>query len=287
MKLSTNQDTMIRFDPNLRWLFTEYPMLERYEAAAKAGFKGVEVAFPYEYPAREIAARLEGNGLTLVQILSPFDWDRGERGYAALPGFESKFRDSIRTAIHYASQVGGPMIHVMPGNLAAGMDRSRCMALFKDNIAWAADQAAAAGLSLILEPCCRARFPDFLYHRIDEGVEVVRSIGRDNVKLCFDTFHVQTEEGGMADRLRMAWPYIGHIQVGDVPGRHEPGTGEIRFPYLFGLIEEMGWNGWIGCEYAPSAHTLETLGWAAPYGIAGGGHPAMRTEGDQRHAQRG
>jgi hydroxypyruvate isomerase len=258
---------MLRFDPNLRWLFTEYPMLERYEAAARAGFQGVEVAFPYEYPAREIAARLDANGLQLVQILSPFDWDAGERGYAALPGAEQKFRQSIHTAIEYASQVGGPMIHVMPGNIAAGMDRARCMDLFKDNIGWAADQACTAGLTLILEPCCRARFPDFLYHRLDEGVQVLETIRRENVKLCFDTFHIQMEQGAIADRSKAVWPHIGHIQVGSVPGRNEPGTGEIRFPYLFELVEQLDWKGWIGCEYAPSGHTLDTLAWAAGHGI--------------------
>jgi len=258
---------MLRFDPNLRWLFTELPMLERYEAAARAGFKGVEVAFPYEYPAREIAARLEANGLQLVQVLAPFDWDRGERGYAALPGQEERFRESIRTAVDYAVQVGGPMIHVMPGNIGKDLDRARCMALFKENIAWAADHARSAGLVLILEPCCRARFPDFLYHRIEEGAEVVKALGRDNVRLCFDTFHIQTEQGAIAERLEAVWPHIGHIQVGGVPGRHEPGTGEIRFQFLFELIERLGWQGWIGCEYTPSGHTLDTLRWAEAHGI--------------------
>ncbi|VTU37259.1 Putative hydroxypyruvate isomerase YgbM [Variovorax sp. PBS-H4] len=258
---------MLRFDPNLRWLFTEVPMLERYEAAAAAGFRGVEVAFPYEYPAKEIAARLASNGLELVQILSPFDWDAGERGLAALPGREQDFKASIRTAIDYAVQVGGPLIHVMPGKIEPQFERARCMDLFLENIGWAADAARAAGLTLILEPCCRARFPDFLYHRIDEGVAVAKALGRDNVKLCFDTFHIQMEEGAIADRLRAVWPHIGHIQVGNVPGRHEPGTGEIHFPYLFGLIEALGWQGWIGCEYTPSGPTLDTLGWGAPYGL--------------------
>jgi 2-dehydrotetronate isomerase len=258
---------MLKFDPNLRWLFTEVPMLERYAAAAAAGFKGVEVAFPYEYPAAETAARLEGNGLQLVQILSPFDWDGGERGLAALPGREEAFRDSIRTAVDYSVQVGKPMIHVMPGNMTPDLDRRECMDRFLTNIAWAADHARPAGVTLILEPCCRARFPQFLYHRIDEGVQVVKTLNRDNVKLCFDTFHIQMEEGSIADRMRAAWPHIGHIQVGNVPGRHEPGTGEIHFPYLLGLIEELGWDRWVGCEYTPSGHTLDTLGWGEPYGI--------------------
>ncbi len=258
---------MLRFDPNLRWLFTEVPMSDRYAAAAAAGFRGVEVAFPYDVPARELAARLSDNGLTLVQILSPFDWDGGERGLAALPGREAAFRSSIESALGYAVQVGRPNIHVMPGNIGPELDRDRCREVFVENLIWAADQAKAAGVTLILEPCCRARFPQFLYHRLEEGIRVIEDVGRSNVKLCFDTFHVQTEEGSIADRLQAAWPHIGHIQVGNVPGRHEPGTGEIHFPYLFALIEKLGWDGWIGCEYTPSGPTLDTLGWGAPYGI--------------------
>ena len=258
---------MLRFDPNLRWLFTELPMDERYAAAAKAGFQGVEVAFPYETPAREMAARLESNGLTLVQILSPFDWDAGERGMAALPGRTDAFQASIRTAIDYAVQVGGPLIHVMPGNMTPALDRTECLARFVDNIGWAAEQAQQAGLTLILEPCCTARFPNFLYHRLDEGVQVIEAVGRPNVKLCFDTFHVQSEEGSITDRLHAVWKHIGHIQVGNVPGRHEPGNGEIHFPWLFAEIEKRRWAGWIGCEYTPSGPTLETLPWGAPYGI--------------------
>jgi hydroxypyruvate isomerase len=148
-----------------------------------------------------------------------------------------------------------------------GLDRVRCMDLFLDNMAWAADHAAQAGVVLILEPCCRARFPDFLYHRIDEGVKVCELLGRANVKLCFDTFHIQMEEGSITERMQAAWQHIGHIQIGNVPGRHEPGTGEIYFPHLFAQIEKLGWSEWIGCEYTPSGPTLDTLGWGAPYGI--------------------
>lgn len=259
---------MLKFDPNLRLLFTELPMLDRYAAAAKAGFKGVEVAFPYEYPAATIAALLRDNDLKLVQILSPFDWDAGERGLGALPGRQAAFRDSILAAVEYSAQVGKPLIHVMPGNIEAGMDRGLCMDIFKENLAWAADVAAAEGITLILEPCCSARFPDFLYHRLDEGIDVIRALGRDNVKLCFDTFHIAMEEaGGFTAPLRNAFPYIGHVQVGNVPGRNEPGTGEIHFPYFFALLEQLGWDGWVGCEYTPSGPTLECLEWGKPFGL--------------------
>jgi hydroxypyruvate isomerase len=258
---------MLRFDPNLRWLFTELPMHERYAAAARAGFRGVEVAFPYDTPARELASRLKDLDLTLVQILSPFDWDAGLRGIAALPGREAEFRSTFASAMEYALQVGKPMIHVMAGNVPAGVEAERCMAVFEANLAQAADMAAREGITVIIEPCCGARFPQFLYKRIDEGVRVIERVGRPNVKLCFDTFHVQMEEGAITPRLEAAWQHIGHIQVGNVPGRHEPGTGEIHFPFLFERIERLGWQGWIGCEYTPSAATLDTLGWGAPYGI--------------------
>lgn len=260
---------MLRFDPNLRWLFTELPMQQRYEAAARAGFQGVEVAFPYDVPAAEMAALLREFNLTLVQVLSPFDWDGGERGLAALPGREQDFRRSIGSAIEYAVQVGRPMIHVMPGNITPELNRPECLARFTENIRWAASEAARADITLILEPCCTARFPQFLYHRLEEGAQVIRAVGAGNVKLCFDTFHVQMEEGDITQHLRDFFPLIGHIQIGNVPGRHEPGTGEIHFPWLFAQIEALGWDRWIGCEYTPSGPTLDTLGWGRPFGIGG------------------
>ncbi len=127
---------------------------------------------------------------------------------------------------------------------------------------------AREGITIILEPCCTARFPDYFYHRLDEGIAIVKELGRENVKLCFDTFHIQSEEGSLAQRLRDAFPYIGHIQVGDVPGRQEPGTGEIRFPFVFEQIEALGWTGWIACEFTPSSATTEAcLDWGRAYGI--------------------
>lgn len=258
---------MLRFDPNLRWLFTEVPMLERYAAAARVGFKGVEVAFPYEYPAQDIAARLRDNDLTMVQILAPFDWDAGERGYAALPGQTSRFRQSVEVARDYAACIGRPMVHIMPGNIPADADVQACMDLFIRNIQWAAEVLAQEQITIILEPCCRVRFPDFLYHRLEEGARVIDAVGASNVKLCFDTFHVQNEEGAITDRLKQFWSYIGHMQIGNVPVRQEPGLGEIHFSYLFEQIEALGWDRWIGCEFSPSGPTQACLEWAKPFGI--------------------
>lgn len=258
---------MLRFDANLRWVFTEVPMLDRYEAAAKAGFKGVEVALPYDTPAEEIAARLGHNGLELVQILTPLDWAAGERGIAVLPDRVEDFRKSVRTAVDYAVATGCKRIHPLPGNVPRGMDRQRCYDTMIGNLEYAAAQAAQAGLTVIIEPVCRARFPDFIFKRFDEGVEILRTVGRDNLKLCFDTFHVQMEEGAVTDHLEQYFPYIGHMQIGNTPGRNEPGTGELHFPFIFEQIERLGWGGWIGCEFTPSGHTLDCLDWAAPYGI--------------------
>lgn len=260
---------MLRFDPNLRWLFTELPMLDRYQAAAKAGFKGVEVAFPYDTPAAEIRKRLADNDLTMVQILSPFDWDAGERGIGCHPDRIADFRASFERAVEYALQIGKPMIHCMAGNVGPGMDRQRCHDTFVENLRFAAPLAMKEGITIIIEPCCRARFPDFLYSRIDEGIGIVREVGQPNVKICFDTYHVQMEEGAITQRLKDAYSYIGHMQVGNVPLRQEPGPGEIHFPWIFDQIEALGWNGWIGCEYSPSGKTLETLGWAERFGITG------------------
>lgn len=267
---------MLRFDANLRWLFTEMPMLERYEAAAKAGFRGVEVAFPYDTPAAEIAARLRHNGLELVQILTPLDWAAGERGIAVLPDRVEDFRRSVRTAIDYAVATGCKRIHPLPGNVPKGMDRQRCYDTMIGNLVYAAEEAGKAGIIVIIEPVCRARFPDFIIKRFEEGAQVIREVSRDNLRLCFDTFHVQTEEGDVSGRLEQYFGIIGHMQIGNTPGRNEPGTGELHFPFLFGEIERRGWKGWIGCEFTPSGHTLDCLDWGAPYGIR---PPAGRPRG--------
>ena len=256
---------MLRFDPNLRWLFTELPMPERYAAAARAGFAGVEVAFPYDIDPVQMRTMLDDHDLTLVQILAPVDWEGGSRGIAADPARVADCRASVERAVDYASQVGGPMIHVLAGNLDDDADRDRAFATFTENIAFAADRAAEADLTIIVEPVCHARFPAYLYARLSEGARLIDTVGRNNVKLCFDTYHVQMEEGAVTTKLREYFPYVGHLQIGNTPGRNQPGAGELNFDYLFGEIEKLGWNRWIGCEYAPTGPTLASLDWHAPY----------------------
>ncbi|MBC5768056.1 hydroxypyruvate isomerase family protein [Ramlibacter albus] len=256
---------MLRFDPNLRWLFTELPMWDRYTAAAQAGFSGVEVAFPYEYPARKLAAHLKDNGLTLVQVLAPVDWEGGSRGIACLPEKKDECRRSVETAIEYALGVGKPMVHVLAGNLEPHHRIDECMAVFKENLAYAADIAGREGITIIIEPVCNARFPAYLYSRLDEGTQIIDELGKPNIKLCFDTYHVQMQEGNLTERLRQVYPYIGHMQIGNTPGRNEPGVGELDLHWFFRQLEKLGWDRWIGCEYAPSTRTLASIGWHAPF----------------------
>lgn len=256
---------MLRFDPNLRWLFTELPMWDRYAAAAKAGFSGVEVAFPYEFPAKDLRSMLDDNGLTLVQILAPVDWAGGSRGDAALPELKQQAQRSIATAIEYSAAVGKPLVHVLAGNLEPQHDREHCRETFKENVAYAADLAATEGITIILEPVSNVRFPAYLYSRLEEGVEIIEDLGRPNVKLCFDTYHVQMQEGALTERLREVYPHIGHMQIGNTPKRNEPGVGELDLPYFFRVADELGWDRWIGCEYAPSTSTLESIHWHKPF----------------------
>lgn len=258
---------MFKLDANLRWLFTEWPLLERFAIARSAGFQGVELAFPYAYPATQIAERLRDNGLTLVQILTEVDWEAGERGIAALPERVDDYRRSARQAVEYATQTANPLIHILAGNVPAGVDRRRCYDTYVANVDFTAALAAQAGLTIVFEPICHARFNDFLLHRLDEGIDVIDQVNRPNVKLCFDTFHVQMEEGSLIDSLDRAWPYIGHIQVGNTPGRNEPGVGEIDFPAFFDALKRNGWNKWLGCEYTPSNSSLTSLAWGERFGL--------------------
>lgn len=260
---------MLKFDANLRWMFNEWPMRERYAAAARCGFRGVEVAFPYENPLPEARALLEDNDLALVQVLTWSDWAKGEIGIGCHPGREAEFRASVDQALSYAVPLKCPLVHATAGLLPAGVERARAYDVFHANLAYAADQAAPHGIDIIIEPVSHQRFAGFLMTRIDEGLGIIHAVGRANVKLCFDFFHVYMEEGAVAEKMELAWPHIGHIQVGDPPLRNEPGTGEINNDYFLGLLEKKGWERWIGCEYKPSGHTLDSLGWAARFGIRG------------------
>ncbi|HET9578540.1 MAG TPA: 2-oxo-tetronate isomerase [Usitatibacter sp.] len=253
---------MPRFAANLTMMYNEHPFLERFAAAARDGFKGVEFLFPYEHPAQEIRSRLDANGLTLALFNAPpGDWAKGERGLAARPGREEEFRRSVGTALEYARVLGNRTLHVMPGLIAPNEDRARHREAYVTNLAYAAEQAGSLGITIVIEPINTRDIPGFFLNRQDEAHAVCLDVGATNLKVQMDLYHCQIVEGDLATKIRRYIRDVGHIQVAGVPERHEPDIGEVNYPYLFRLIDELKYPGWVGCEYRPRAGTSEGLGW--------------------------
>ena len=257
---------MPRFAANLSMMYTEHDFLDRFAAAAADGFRAVEYLFPYEHPAAELRARLDANGL--VQALfnaPPGDWAAGERGIAALPGREAEFRAAFGRALEYAGVIGNDRIHVMAGLIPADADRARCRATYLENLSHAAGAAAAQGITVLVEPINTRDMPGYFLNRQDEGQAICKEVGAANLKVQFDCYHCQIVEGDVTKKLQRDFAGIGHIQIAGVPERHEPDIGELNYPYLFDVIDNLGYQGWIGCEYRPRAGTSDGLGWIKPY----------------------
>ena len=257
---------MPRFAANLTMMYTEHAFPDRFKAAAKDGFKAVEFLFPYDYAATDLKAHLDDNGLTQALFNAPpGDWAKGERGIASLPGREDEFRRSIDTALEYASVLGNDKLHVMAGLIGPDQDRARHRAVYIDNLTYAAQQLAPHNITLVIEPINTRDIPGFFLNRQDEAQAICAEIGMDNLRVQFDLYHCQIVEGDLAVKLKrdMIRPHggIGHIQIAGVPDRHEPDLGEINYPYIFTLIDQLGYDGWIGCEYRPKAGTSAGLGW--------------------------
>lgn len=264
---------MPRFAANLSMLYPELPFLDRFAAAAADGFRGVEYLFPYEHAPAELAARLRDHGLQQVLFNAPpGDWHAGERGLACLPGRETEFRAGILNALQYADALRCARIHVMAGLVPAGQARQDLRPTYVANLRWAAGEAARQGVDLLLEPINPRDMPGFFLQRQDDAHALVAEIGAPNVKVQMDLYHCQIVEGDLASRIRAYLPTgrVGHFQIAGVPQRHEPDLGELNYPYLFELIDEVaagcGWDGWIGCEYRPArgavpGGTSEGLGW--------------------------
>lgn len=256
---------MPRFSANLTMMYTEHPFRDRFAAAAADGFTAVEFLFPYDHPAETIAGLLQQHGLSQVLFNAPpGDWKAGERGITALPGRESEFRQGFQRALEYAAALNCPRIHAMAGLVPAGADRAPMRATYLENLAWAADQAAPAGVDVLIEPIAQRNIPGYFINLQEEAHQVLAELSRPNLKILMDLFHCQVAEGDLATRIRkyLAAPSrVGHFQVAGVPQRHEPDTGEVRYEYLFDLIDELGYPGWIGCEYSPQAATSAGLGW--------------------------
>ena len=253
---------MPRFAANLSMMFNEQPFLDRFAAAAKAGFRGVEFLFPYEHPANEIRQRLRDAGLTQALFnMPPGDWAKGERGLASLPGRQAQFRDGVKLALDYATVLDCKLVHCMAGIPSADVDPVTAASVYAANLAWAAEQAAPAGVKLVIEPINHRDMPGYFLNTQAQGAAVVEAIGRDRLGLQFDVYHVQITEGDITKRMERYLPVIAHMQVADVPARNEPGTGEIGWAFVFRRMDELGYGGWVGCEYRPAGETVAGLGW--------------------------
>lgn len=250
---------MPRFAANLSMLYPEHAFLDRFEAAARDGFSGVEFLFPYEHEPQELAARLRGNGLQQVLFNAPpGNWEGGERGFACLPGREREFREGIARALQYARALACPRVHVMAGLVPEGQERAALRPTYVDNLRWAAREAAREGVNLLIEPINTRDIPRFFLNRQDHAHELVGDIGEPNVQVQMDLYHCQIVEGDVAMKIRRYLPTgrVGHFQIAGVPMRHEPDLGELNYGYLFDVIDEVSeacsWKGWVGCEYRPA-----------------------------------
>jgi hydroxypyruvate isomerase len=253
---------------NLRWLFLEWPFLERIEVAARIGFRAVDFSLPYAFDADEVRARLDAHGVGFVYMLTPAgDWDAGEMGLAALPGREREFRDGVERAIDYASRVGCPLLHAAAGIVPRGADRARCGDIYLENLAWAADRAAPAGIEVGIEPLCSASHADYFLLSTDEAVRTLDALARPTLRLILDTHHAAMQHGALMPMLERHHPRIAHLQVANPPGRNEPGEGELDFDWLFGELDRLGYAGWLSAEYRPTRGTLDSLDWARRFGV--------------------
>ena len=259
---------MPRFAANLSMLYPEVDFLDRFAAACSDGFEAVEYLFPYAYESATLAQRLADHGLQQVLFNGPpGNWEAGERGVACLPGREDEFRRGIEQALNYAQALNCPRVHVMAGVAPSGFERARLSATYEFNLSWAAEQALSAGRDVLVEPINTRDIPGYFLNRQDEAHRMVQTIGAPNLKVQMDLYHCQIVEGDVAMKVRQYLPTgrVGHMQIAGVPERHEPDVGELNYPYLFQVIDEVsadcGWQGWIGCEYRPRAGTSKGLDW--------------------------
>ena len=253
---------MPRFAANLTMLFTELPFLDRFDAAARAGFQAVEFLFPYAFEANDIKARLDANGLQLVlHNLPAGDWDAGERGIACHPDRVEEFRAGVERAIAYAQTLGVKQLNCLVGKAPAGVPESVLRETLVANLRHAASRLKAAGLRLLVEPINNYDIPGFYLSRTQQALDLLDEVGADNAFVQYDIYHAQRTEGELAATLQKHLARIGHVQLADNPGRNEPGTGEINYAFLFRHLDRIGYDGWVGCEYKPASTTEAGLGW--------------------------
>jgi len=259
---------MPRLAANLSTLFNEVPLPDRFAAAAKAGFEAVELQFPYEHAVDDLRARLRASGVELVlHNLPPGEWSRGERGIACHPGRVDEFRAGVERAIEYATALACPQLNCLAGIAPAGVPAQTLRATLVANLRFAASQLKAAGIRLLIEPINTYDVPGFYLNRSRQALDLIDEVGSDNLYLQYDVYHMQRMEGELASTIRASMPQIAHVQIADNPGRNEPGTGEINYRFLFGWLDDIGYEGWVGCEYRPATTTEAGLGWRAAHGV--------------------
>jgi hydroxypyruvate isomerase len=259
---------MPRIAANLTMLFNEVPFLDRFEAAARAGFNAVEYLFPYEYKAADLRTRLDAHGLKQVlHNLPPGDWGKGERGIGCHPDRVGEFRDGVGRAIEYAGALGCPQVNCLAGIAPKDVPPAKLRATFVDNLRYAAERLGSAGIKLLIEPINYYDIPGFYLNRTAQAIDLIAEVGSDNLYVQYDIYHAQRMEGELANTIKANLPRIAHMQLADNPGRNEPGTGEINYRFLFGWLDSIGYDGWIGCEYKPKATTEAGLGWRAAHGL--------------------
>ena len=257
---------MPKFAANLTMMFNEVDFMDRFKAASDCGFKGVEYLFPYAYDKETLAERLQKHGLTQVlHNLPAGDWDAGERGIACHPDRVGEFQDGVGRAIEYATALGCTQLNCLAGITPAATTAAQARDTLVGNLRFAAEKLDDAGIKLLAEPINTRDIPGFFLHNTDQALEIFDEVGAQNLFLQYDIYHMQIMEGDLAPTMEKNLAKIGHMQLADTPGRHEPGTGEINYPFLFDFIDRIGYTGWIGCEYRPSARTEDGLGWAKPY----------------------
>ncbi|MBT2773896.1 hydroxypyruvate isomerase family protein [Halomonas sp. ISL-60] len=262
---------MIKLAANLSMLFNEHDFIDRFAAAADAGFKGVEYLFPYAFTADDLQHALKDAQLEQVLFnLPPGDWEAGERGLASLPGREGEFRDSVVEALRYAEALSCPRVHAMAGLLPEGADaatQAEHLATYIRNLRFAASEAAKVGRDILIEPINTRDMPGFFLSRQAQAMAVLEEVGAENLKLQFDLYHCQIMDGDLIRHLERQFSAIGHIQIAGVPERHEPNVGEVHYPAIFERLSALGYSGWIGCEYRPRADTRTGLGWGTAWGL--------------------
>jgi hydroxypyruvate isomerase len=259
---------MTKLAANLTMMFNEVEFLDRFAAAAGAGFKGVEYLFPYPYPKEQLAQKLAAHNL--AQVLHNFpagDWAKGERGIACQPERVGEFQDSVGKAIEYATALGCTQLNCLAGIPPAGADRDKVRATLVSNLRFAADQLGAVGIKVLTEPINTFDIPGFFLSGTRQALEILKDVGSANLYLLYDIYHMQRMEGELANTIKAHLPRIAHFQLADNPGRNEPGTGEINYRFLFGFLDSIGYDGWIGCEYRPKGNTVDGLSWRAAHGV--------------------